>query len=275
MAKPIEQLTITDDFMFSVVMRNPQYCKPLLELVLGVKIREIRYPEPQKTIEERYGSKSVRLDAYVEDNAGTVYNVEIQTTDKKNLPKRMRYYQGMIDLHVLEKGEDYKALRKSFVIFICTFDPFGHGRWAYTFENLCREDTSIALGDGATKIILNAKGHVGKISADLKALLRYMDGAAPESGYTRALDSAVAEIRRDEKWRLDYMLLSEKLRESERLGRYADRVAHARKFRGRFGADELAEICFVSPQLLKAILDAIDAHPDWDDETVAENVDFD
>ena len=165
-------------------------------------------------------------------------------------------------------------MRKSFVIFICTYDPFGQGRWTNTFENLCKEDTRIALDDGAAKVILNTKGRVGEISADLKALLRYMDGAAPESEYARALDSAVTEIRRDEKWRRDYMLFSEKLRESKRLGRYADRVAHVRKFRGRFGADELAELYTLQPKALTAILDAIDAHPDWDDETVAENVDF-
>lgn len=47
---------------------------------------------------------------------------------KDNLPKRMRYYQGMIDLNILEKGENYKNLKKSFVIFICTFDLFGLGR---------------------------------------------------------------------------------------------------------------------------------------------------
>ena len=135
MAKPIEQLTIVDDFMFGAVMSNPKYCKPLLELVLGVKIRKIVYPELQKAINERYGSKSIRLDVYVEDEAGTVYDVEIQTTEKKNLPKRTRYYQGMIDLHILEKGEDYTALRRSFVIFICTYDPFGKGRYVYTFEN--------------------------------------------------------------------------------------------------------------------------------------------
>ena len=46
---------------------------------------------------------------------------------KDNLPKRMRYYQGMIDLNILEKGENYKNLKKSFVIFICTFDLFGLG----------------------------------------------------------------------------------------------------------------------------------------------------
>ena len=274
MAKPIEELTITDDFMFGAVMRNPKYCKPLLERTLGVKIRKIEYPELQKAFSERYASKGVRLDAYVEDDAGTVYDVEIQTTDKKSLPKRMRYYQGLIDLHILEKGEDYAALRKSFVIFICTYDPFGKGRYAYTFENRCREDFRLALGDGATKVVLNAKGRVGEVSAELKELLRYMDGSAPGDDYTRELDSAVTAIRKDEKWRREYMVLVERDREKMRLGQYADRVALIRNFRGRFDSRTLTEICYNNPKLLASILDSFDAHPDWDDVKVAENVDF-
>ena len=274
MAKPIEKLTITDDFMFGAVMRNPQYCKPLLELVLGVKIREIRYPELQKALNERYASKSIRLDVYVEDESGTVYNVEIQTTDQKNLPRRMRYYQGIIDLHILERGEDYKALRKSFVIFICTYDPFGKGRWVYTFENRCREDNGITLGDDAVKVVLNTKGSVGEISDELKTLLRYMDGFAPEDEYTRTLDSAVSDVRQDKKWRREYMRFNEVMMENRRLGEYRLHVAQARKLRNRFAMDELAEICLISPELLATILDTIDAHPDWDDEQIAENVDF-
>ncbi|MBR1497339.1 MAG: Rpn family recombination-promoting nuclease/putative transposase [Oscillospiraceae bacterium] len=274
MTKSIETLTIVDDFMFGAVMSDPRLCRPLLELVLGVKIRRIEYPEPQKTIRERRGSKSIRLDVYVEDEAGTVYDVEIQTEQKKGLPKRMRYYQGLIDLHILEKGEDYTGLKKSFVIFICTYDPFGKGRWVYTFENRCREDTGIVLDDGAAKIVLNTKGRIGPISDGLKALLRYMDGSAPEGEYVKALDSAVALVRSDEKWRREYMVLNELLRENVRLGERRRSVAQARKFRDRFDTDELAEFCFVSPKLLRTILDTIDAHPDWDDEQVAEYVDF-
>ena len=273
--KPIEELTIVDDFMFGAVMRNPRYCKPLLELVLGVKIREIIYPEPQKSMSERYNSKSIRMDVYVEDDAGTVYDVEIQTADKQGLPKRMRYYQCMIDLYILEKGEDYASLRPSFVIFICTYDPFGKGRYVYTFENRCLEDASLALGDGAVKIMLNTKGHVGEISAGLKDLLRYMEGYAPGNDYTRALDDAVSEIRGDEKWRVEYMLLNEMLRRSERLGERKGRVAMIRRFRGRFDSETLTEICYNDAGLLTSILDTIDAHPDWDDEKVAENVEFD
>ena len=274
MAKPIEELTIVDDFMFGAVMRNPKLCKPLLEMILGVKIRKIEYPELQKAIDKRYGSKSIRLDVYVEDEAGTVYDVEIQATRKKHLPKRVRYYQGIIDLNILEKGEDYSKLRRSFVIFICTYDPFGKGRWVYTFENRCREDQSVALGDGAVKIILNTKGHVGEISDDLKALLRYMDSFVPEDSYTKALDSAVTDVRKDESFRREYMVLNELMREKMRLGRYTQSVAQVRKFRNRYDPDELAEIYIIHPKVVRGILNALDAHPDWDDEEIAESIDF-
>ena len=32
MIKPTDALTITDNFMFGVVMRDPKKCKPLLEM---------------------------------------------------------------------------------------------------------------------------------------------------------------------------------------------------------------------------------------------------
>ena len=274
MLKPIEKLTIVDDFMFGAVMSNPKLCKTLLELILGVKIQRIEYPELQKVIDTRYGSKGMRLDVYVADEAGTVYNVEIQTTDKKDLPKRTRYYQGMIDLNILNRGENYTALRRSFVIFICTYDPFGRGRWVYTFENRCCEDLDISLGDEATKIVLNTKGHVGEISEELKSLLHYMDGLLPEDDYTRELDSTVAEVRKDEKWRLEYMRLVERDWENRMLGEYRAKVSLVRKSRHRFGTDEMADIYILTPKAVTSIVNAIAAHPDWDDEQVAESVDF-
>ena len=275
MAKSLEELTITDDFMFGAVMRDPRRCKPLLELILDVRIQHIEYPELQKFISERYDSKSIRLDVYVEDDAGTVYDIEIQTTSKKHLPQRVRYYQGLIDLSILEKGEDYRALRKSYVIFIATYDPFGKGRFVYTFENRCKENLDLPLGDDAVKIVLNTKGFVGEISQGLNALLKYMDGMQPKSDYTRELEKAVEEVRSDEKWRREFMVMIERDRANRRLGEFKRSIAQVRRFRDRFGKEDLAEICFVTPQLLGVIMDSIDAHPDWDDEEIAESIDFD
>ncbi len=41
MGKAFEKLQIKDDFMFSVIMRNPRFCKPFLERILNIKISRI------------------------------------------------------------------------------------------------------------------------------------------------------------------------------------------------------------------------------------------
>ena len=68
----------------------------------------------------------------------------------EELPKRSRYYQDLIDIELIDKGEDYSELKNSIVIFICTFDEFGKGRHLYTFENICIQDETIRLDDKTT-----------------------------------------------------------------------------------------------------------------------------
>ncbi|MCM1295285.1 MAG: Rpn family recombination-promoting nuclease/putative transposase [Muribaculaceae bacterium] len=206
-AKNFEELELKDDFMFGVIMREPKYCKPFLETILGISISDIEYPRTQAIIALAADAKSVRLDVYVEDDKSTVYNIEMQVSVNKNLPKRSRYYQGMIDLNVLEKGEDYQDLKRSFVIFICTFDLFGKGRHIYTFENRCLQDYEIGLGDETTKVILNTKGTMDDVTPEMKRLLDYIDGQAASDEFTKELETAVKSVRSNEKWRLEYMTL--------------------------------------------------------------------
>lgn len=37
------------------------------------------------------------MDVYADDEAGTAFDVEMQTTDKGNLPRRSRCYQSQMD----------------------------------------------------------------------------------------------------------------------------------------------------------------------------------
>ena len=71
-------------------------------------------------------AKSIRLDVYVKDNENIVYNIEMQASDTKELPKRSRYYQSLIDLQLIDKGQTYRKLNRSYIIFICLEDIFGH-----------------------------------------------------------------------------------------------------------------------------------------------------
>lgn len=119
-----EDITISNDFLFGKIMQNPQLCKELLQRILpGLEIERIEYPELQKTIKQDVDAKGVRLDVYVKDNKNVVYNIEMQTIDTKGLPKRSRYYQSMIDLQLLDKGDvSYTSLNRSYIIF--TQDSF-------------------------------------------------------------------------------------------------------------------------------------------------------
>ena len=205
--KPLEELTLMDDYMFSAVMRDKVNLKPLLEYILKVKIVNIEFVEPQKTEKEGYQSHGIRLDLYVKDDQGRIFNVEVQTSSKKNLPKRMRYYQSVIDVNILAPGVDYSRLRQSFVIFICNYDPFGKGRYIYTFENRCIEDADLVFGDDALKVVVNTKGSVGEISGELKEVLVYLDEGKATGEYTRKLDDAVRLVKSSEERRHEYMVM--------------------------------------------------------------------
>lgn len=213
-----ENLRISNDFMSAKVMRNPELCKGLLERLLDIQIDHIEYPEEQKVIDISKDSKSVPLDVYLKDEKGTVYNVEIQTTHSKNLPKRTRYYAGMIDLNAIEKGADYSELPQSFVIFICTFDTFGKGRWRYTFENMCKEDNDIFLEDGTAKIFFNTDGTEGNISEDTKNILKFIANNTAEDDFTEKLAQEVQKIKENKEWQVEYMTLLMREREKYKEG---------------------------------------------------------
>ncbi|MEG0502110.1 MAG: Rpn family recombination-promoting nuclease/putative transposase [Cellulosilyticaceae bacterium] len=175
MNKIIEQLNLNDDFLFAKVMSDKEICRKVLEKILNIKINRIEMPTEQKVIDILLDSKAVRLDIYVNDEMNTIYNIEMQKGKRKNLAKRSRYYQGSIDLDLITKGEDYKELQKSFVIFICTFDPFDKGRHLYTFENRCKEDYSLILGDETTKLFLNTQGILDDVDTEMIEFLTYIE----------------------------------------------------------------------------------------------------
>jgi predicted transposase/invertase (TIGR01784 family) len=130
--KSYDELDISDDFMFSKIMRDPVHCKPMLETIIGKEIARIEYPETQKTIDLAADAKSVRLDVYCTDDEYTVYQIEMQVRGTSDIPKRMRYGQGMIDLNLIEKGQTYSDLNKTIIIFICKEDIFKKNRCIVT-----------------------------------------------------------------------------------------------------------------------------------------------
>ena len=110
-------------------------------------------------------------------------------------------------MQMIDKGEPYRKLKPSYVIFICPFDLFGKGRHIYTFGNFCREDKEISLEDGTAKIFLNALGDKDDVSSELKAFLDYVAGKKPKDPFVEELDDAVKKARKNREWRREYMTL--------------------------------------------------------------------
>ena len=241
----MHKVDIRNDLMFSYVMRNPEICTELLEVLLpGHKIARVEYieleserdgapqaaitkarknrPDTQKALLSAIDKRGVRLDAYLDDGK-TIYNIEMQTAEYGALPQRARLYQAHIDINQLERGQNFDELRPSYVIFICTFDPFGQSRYQYSFRNVCRE-TGEELQDEAYKLFFNTTGTKGEISPSLREMLQYINnpGAYPvqksKVELIHQIETAVEEANQDEEWRRMYMTWQIRQREAELLG---------------------------------------------------------
>ncbi len=208
MTKEYRELSFIDDFMFCKILENNlDLCKELLEMILDIKIKKVICTSKQKAIEITSDGKGIRLDVYVEDGNNTVYDIEMQTTPQKDLPKRSRYYQGMIDLNLIERGAKYRDLKKSYIIFICLHDPFEYGLHLYQFSNVCKQIPELCLGDESVKVFLNAKGTADDISKDMKAFLEYLCGNMSENDFVNRIDQEVKKARNHMEWRDEYMTL--------------------------------------------------------------------
>ena len=158
-----EDLDITDDFIFTRVMRNKRLCRTLLEMILKVKVGKIKFLTSHHAIQIDPNAKGIIMDVYLKDENG-------------DLPRRARYYQAAADIDTTPKGSEYSDLKQNYVIFICTFDPFDKNFPRYTFQYTCQEtDHQLKLEDGSLRIFLNtATEELDNLDQKLQALYHYL-----------------------------------------------------------------------------------------------------
>lgn len=139
---------------------------------------------------------------------------------RKKLGKRSRYYHSQIDMELLLAGMDYAFLPDSYVIFICDFDPFGKKKYCYTFDAVCREDSSVSLEDGSNTLFLSTLGeNEDEVPEGLVKFLRYVS-ASPgssmedfEDDFVRRLQEAVRNVKASREMEARYMLFEELIKE--------------------------------------------------------------
>ena len=177
--------------------------------------------ETQKTLKLEADAHGVRFDAFVESSKLWA-DIEMQTSDGLELDKRARYYHANIDLDFLEQGKHYEELKPSYVIFICTEDPFDRDEAVYFFRSWDVEK-GLPIEDLSYKIILNIACSPEKVPEKLKAFYEYLNDPkkSQASELTRLIDARVRKFNSGD-WRRKYMtfeqMLNERGRESEAIG---------------------------------------------------------
>lgn len=216
--REFKKLKFTDDFMFGRLMSDERICRIVLEIFTGREIKDIQSIIDQRTLRITSESKGVRYDVYVETDE-YVNDIEMQQADDKktisNLPRRSRFYQGMLDINVLKKGKDYEELKDSYVIFICTFDPFGEGLSCYNYENTCRDGERRFLEDGRNILFFNTKGTIKNVSKEVQAMLNYMETGEATDETTRYIDNEVEQMHFDGAAIADYLIRQMQQRERD------------------------------------------------------------
>ena len=247
--RPLEELNLIDNFLFQQLLSSEdgeEFARILLSTILEKPIRRVKIVSQKSILGVDPNRHGIRLDAYIEDisdadNPGIadaelldarplsdLYDIEPNRNyEKETLPKRMRYYHGLIDTQLLSAGSGYGKLPNVVIIFILPYDPFDKNRMVYTIQNRCTEDVSIPYNDGATKIVLYTKGAEGNPSQSLKDMLKYIQEST-ENNVTNqdiaSIQQFVNKVKRKKEVGINYMISWDVEREAREEGLKEGRI---------------------------------------------------
>lgn len=189
---------IVNDAVFGNVMGKKENCLQLLQAILPEKnIHKIVDIQRQKHISLKMLRKATRFDVLATDDQKQKYDIEMQTTGDPALLKRALFYQGRIGDEQLMQGADYKDIKASYVIFFCTFDPFGFGDAKNEVMYVLKNHPKFRLKVNQHIIFFNIKAlKKDGLTKDLQDFLDYLDGK---------INIRSSFIKRLEKDRHDYI----------------------------------------------------------------------
>ena len=203
----LDQMNLLDRFLFNETVEDPEIYRAVVEILMEGHIALLDWAQTEKELRVSPELRQVRLDVIGMDADGGVYQLEMQQNNTYNLPKRSRYYQGQIDVSLLDPGSvNFNELNDLTMILVAPFDIFGYGLYRYTFEEYCHEVPGLKLNDGARRIFINTNGrNSDQFSGEFLEFMEYINsttdeiGAKTKSERIRQIHTRVRNIRKSEK----------------------------------------------------------------------------
>ena len=151
----LARLTLMSDIFMRNVLKKPECAEYVLQVIMDnptLKVTDLVIQKDYKNLQGR----SAILDCVVQDATEAQFNVEIQQENEGASPKRARYHSGLMDMNILNPGEDFEKLPETYVIFITKDDVLKKNLPIYHVERIIGE-TKEAFNDGTHIIYVNSK----------------------------------------------------------------------------------------------------------------------
>ena len=129
MSKEVE-LKVTNDYIFKKIFAkkgNESILKDLLNSILQIPIKSIEVVADTSLERELESNKLGILDVKAKIDNETIVNIEIQIINRYNMIERTLFYWSGLYYNVLQKGEDYKEIKKVISINILDYNEFEEG----------------------------------------------------------------------------------------------------------------------------------------------------
>ena len=186
----IKNLTLMSD----VFMRNVFKERECLEYVLQVIMEKQTLQVVDFIIQKDYKNlqgRSAILDCVAKDLDGNIFNVEIQQDNEGASPKRARYHSSLMDMNILNPGQDFDELPECYVIFITRNDVLGYGLSIYHVDRKIQE-TSEIFPDESHIIYVNSRS---REDTELGRLIHDLHCKKSEDMYSKILAKRVSELK--------------------------------------------------------------------------------
>ena len=284
--KKLQELTLFDKFLFDETMDIPEAHEAVLQIIFGDDNLKLLTPaQTEKEIRTAPWLRSIRLDVYAMDQEKRIYNTEAQKAEKKDLVKRSRFYQSLIDSSLLEPGEiSFNQMNDTCIIMITPFDLFGEERYQYTFRSRCDENPALLMEDGAIRIFLNSHGkNPEEVSPELIELLKYMestDAVLAENSANEKLKKIhkhVSQIKASEEMGVKYMQKWEEKVLDREEGRAEGRASEIYIIRNQIEQvqrtpEKTAELLVLEPEYIKKVAELLEEYPEETDVQIAARI---
>ena len=140
------QLKVTNDYIFKKIFAkkgNESILKDLLNSILQIKIKSIEVISDANLERQLESNKLGILDLKAKLDEETIVNIEIQIINRYNMIERTLFYWSGLYYNVLQKGADYKEIKKAQEEYEYLTGDEEERRIAFLREKAIRDENSI------------------------------------------------------------------------------------------------------------------------------------